>query len=93
MDEAITTYRAKGKEIGLVFLFKYDLQGNLKQFEIAEGELNEQQIKWLFSSHFPSSEIIMKTVWMKDKKYLKVFYRKGAKDAKVNSVDFCFSHF
>lgn len=73
MNESVTTYRAKGKEIGLVFLFKYDLQGNLKLFEIAEGELNDQQIKWLFSTHFPSNETTMKTIWMKEKKYLKVF--------------------
>ena len=69
-----TTYRAKGKEIGLVFLFKYDLNGNLKLFEIAEGDLNAQQMKWLFAqANFPANESIMKTIWMKDKKYLKVF--------------------
>ena len=32
----LTTYRAKGKEIGLVFLFKYDLMGNLRLFEVCE---------------------------------------------------------
>jgi hypothetical protein len=72
--EQLTTYRAKGKEIGLVFLFKYCLNGNLKLFEISEGELNGQQMKWLFAqANFPADESIMKTLWMKDKKYLKVF--------------------
>lgn len=71
--EFVTTYRAKGKEIGLVFLFKYDLNGNLKLFEIAEGELNGQQMKWLFSPNFPANESIIKAVWSKDKKYTKVF--------------------
>lgn len=72
--EQFTTYRCKGKEIGLVFLFKYDLKGNLKLFEIAEGELNAQQMKWLFASaNFPADESIMRSIWMKDKKYLKVF--------------------
>lgn len=72
--EQFTTYRAKGKEIGLVFLFKYDLKGNLKLFEIAEGELNANQMKWLFASaNFPADESIMRSIWMKDKKYLKVF--------------------
>lgn len=71
--EQLTTYRAKGKEIGLIFLFKYNLNGNLKLFEISEGELNDEQMKWLFSSNYPSNEKIMKTVWMKLKKYLKVF--------------------
>jgi hypothetical protein len=70
--EQLTTYRAKGKEIGLVFLFKYDLNGNLKLFEISEGELNEVQMKWLFT-HFPASESRMQTLWMKDEKYTKVF--------------------
>lgn len=72
--EQFTTYRAKGKEIGLVFLFKYDLKGNLKLFEIAEGELNANQMKWLFANaNFPADESIMRSIWMKDKKYLKVF--------------------
>ena len=72
--EQLTTYRAKGKEIGLVFLFKYDLNGNLKLFEIADGELNPKQMKWLFSeSNFPACESIMRSIWIKDKKYTKVF--------------------
>lgn len=71
--EQLTTYRAQGKEIGLVFLFKYDLNGNLKLFEISEAELNEKQIKWLFSANFPATEDKMKTVWMKDENYTKVF--------------------
>lgn len=71
--EQLTTYRAKGKEIGLVFLFKYDLNGNLKLFEISEGELNNEQIKWLFSPNFPANENIIKTIWSKEKKYTKVF--------------------
>ena len=71
--EQLTTYRAKGKEIGLVFLFKYDLNGNLKLFEISEGELNNEQMKWLFSPNLPANENIIKTIWSKDKKYTKVF--------------------
>lgn len=71
--EQLTTYRAKGKEIGLVFLFKYDLNGNLKLFEISEGQLNPEQMKWLFSPNFPANEIIMVSIWGKDKKYTKVF--------------------
>lgn len=70
--EQLTTYRAKGKEIGLVFLFKYCLNGNLRAFQIEEGNLNPQQTKWLFS-HFPADETIMNTVWQKDPNYKKVF--------------------
>ena len=71
--EQLTTYRAKGKEIGLVFLFKYDLNGNLKLFEISEGQLNDTQMKWLFSPNFPANESIIQRVWMKEEKYTKVF--------------------
>jgi hypothetical protein len=61
----LTTYTVKSKKKGLIFLFKYDLNGHLKAFEILEGELNPRQIRWLFSTNFPSDEIIMKTVWQK----------------------------
>lgn len=72
--QQLTTYRATGKEIGLVFLFKYDLNGHLREFKIEDGELNGNQMKWLFSgSNFPASESIMKTVWMVEDKYKKVF--------------------
>lgn len=71
--EQLTTYRAKGKDIGLIFLFKYDLNGNLRVFEISEGELNTKQIGWLFSLNFPATESIMKTVWIKDKSYKEKF--------------------
>jgi hypothetical protein len=63
--EPLTVYRAKGKEIGLVFLFKYCLNGNLRAFKIEEGNLNGAQMKWLFSNaNFPANETIMTTVWM-----------------------------
>jgi hypothetical protein len=72
--EQLTTYRAKGKEIGLVFLFKYDLNGNFKLFEIEDGELNGEQMKWLFcQANFPANESIIKTIWMLQEKYLKHF--------------------
>ena len=41
MNEQLNTYRAKGKEIGLVFLFKYDLKGNLKQLTNNTGSVDE----------------------------------------------------
>ena len=71
--EQLTTYRAKGKKSDLEFLFKYDLNGNLKAFQIVNGELNEDQVQWLFSFHFPATEIIIKTKWMKLEKYTNVF--------------------
>ncbi len=71
--EQLNTYRAKGKELGLVFLFKYDLNGNLREFKIEEGDLNANQMKWLFSVNFPAHESMMRSVWMVEPKYKKVF--------------------
>lgn len=71
--EQLTTYRAKGKQIGLELLFKYDLNGNLKAFEIAEGTLDQKQQKWLFNiDHFPSDEIKMK-YWESSKDFNEKF--------------------
>ncbi len=68
--EQLTTYRAKGKTIGLVFLFKYDLNGHLREFKIEEGDLNGEQMKWLFAgANFPANESIIRSVWMKEKAY------------------------
>lgn len=72
MDQ-LTTYRAEGKGNGLVFLFKYDLNGNLKAFEIPDGQLNNEQMFWLFSSNFPATEQLIKDNWMKVSKFKKHF--------------------
>ena len=53
--EPLTTYRAKGKEIGLVFLFKYDLMGNLRLFEVCDGVLNRDQRQWLLTGYLPEN--------------------------------------
>jgi len=39
--EQYTTYRAKGKDLGLTFFFAYDLNGNLKAFKIEKGKLKK----------------------------------------------------
>ncbi|HLT54394.1 MAG TPA: hypothetical protein VKZ97_10895 [Flavobacteriaceae bacterium] len=84
----LTTYRAKGHAIGLVFLFKYDLNGHLRGFKIEEGELNQEQKRWMFSgSNFPVSETMMQQVWMKDPRYKKLF------DVQVNKADVSFESF
>lgn len=51
--EQLTTYRVKHKLNGLVFLFKYDLNGNYRSNEISEGVLTPAQIKWLFTGYLP----------------------------------------
>jgi hypothetical protein len=90
--EQLTTYRAKGKEIGLVFLFKYDLNGNLKLFEISEGELNEEQTTWLFS-RFPARESIIQEIWSKVEKFLKIFtIEKSPADLSFESAWTLYNH-
>lgn len=49
--EQLTAYKIKGKTIGLEFLFKYDLNGNLKVFEVVTGQLDQKQQDWLFRGH------------------------------------------
>lgn len=71
--EQFTTYRAKGKVTGLILLFKYDLKGNLKKFEIEDGELSEAQQSWLFNvNHFPANEQKM-NFWAKSKSFSSKF--------------------
>lgn len=82
--EQLTTYRAQGKTIGLVFLFKYDLRGNLKEFKIEDGTLDEAQKKWLFSQNFPATEDLIKNNWLKLNAYKKVF------DVKKSPADLSF---
>lgn len=82
----ITTYRAKGKVIGLVMLFNYDLKGNLKAFSIDEGILDELQQNWLFNiKHFPSNEVKMK-YWAKSPDFLEKF------DVQVIPADLSFDN-
>jgi hypothetical protein len=72
--EQYTIFRAKGREIGLLFLFYYDLNGHLKRFEIAEGSLNTNQICWLFDvKNFPATQQYMEEVWMKHSAFIKAF--------------------
>lgn len=71
--EQLTTYRAKGKKMGLSLLFKYDLYGNFKNLEVDESELSPQQWNWLFSARFPAHESIMINTWLKQVDYKEKF--------------------
>ncbi|MDX6187969.1 hypothetical protein SGQ83_01290 [Flavobacterium sp. Fl-318] len=63
--EQLTTYTVKSKVNGFIWLFKYYLKGDLKSFEVLDGQLSQKQIVWLFaSSNFPATENIMKKIWM-----------------------------
>lgn len=56
--EQLTTYRVTGKTTPISFIFKYDLNGDLKVFEIVGEPLNSAQKKWLFGTgyYFPIDE-------------------------------------
>lgn len=73
MTEQLTTYRATGKTNGLVFLFKYDLNGVLRAFQVEAGEMNDKQMFWLFSEHFPAKEHLIVNNWIKHPAYRKIF--------------------
>lgn len=55
----MVTYKVKGKDVGLEFLFKYDLNGVLMVFE-KNQPLTEEQRLWLYSARFPETEVLMK---------------------------------
>lgn len=55
----LTIYKVKGKESGLEFIFKYDLNGYLLEFN-KNTPLTEQQRLWLYSNLFPETELLMK---------------------------------
>lgn len=57
MSEIVTTYTVKGRKTSIIWEFKYDLNGLLSNFKIVEGELDDQQKKWLFYyTRFPYTE-------------------------------------
>ncbi len=92
--EQLTVYRAKGKTVGLTFLFKYNLKGHLRHFEVTEGDLNPEQKQWLFmKGHFPADESIMKNFWLKDKKYRDMFFlEKAAPDLSFDALWELYDH-
>lgn len=69
MQDLVNTYTVKSKQSAVLWQFKYDLKGNLKAFEILEGQLTQRQKQWLFmAGNFPITEEVMQKVWLKDLK-------------------------
>lgn len=92
--EQLTVYRAQGKEIGLCFLFKYDLNGFLKAFEVAEGNMIEKQVLWLMRipegkdiPRFPAFEKDFKEQWQGNPDIMAKF------DISVSPADLTFEAF
>lgn len=62
----LTVYKVKGRDQGLEFIFKYNLNGNLEVFE-KNCPLDERQIAWLYNKdRFPEFEHQIKSYWMKE---------------------------
>ncbi len=68
----LTVYKVKGRDQGLEFIFKYDLNGILVSFE-KNQELVGKQITWLYSERFPEKEEQMQNYWIADPSMRKKF--------------------
>lgn len=66
-----TIYKVKGKDVGLEFVFKYDLNGVLMSFE-KNTALTDAQRLWLYSERFPETESLMR-MWISDRAMRKKF--------------------
>ncbi|QYS86324.1 hypothetical protein JJC03_15600 [Flavobacterium oreochromis] len=52
--EQVTTYTVKSKMDCFIWVFKYNLNGVFRSFEVLDGELSPKQYNWLFNSgQFP----------------------------------------
>ncbi|MDC9722393.1 MAG: hypothetical protein PSN34_06425 [Urechidicola sp.] len=56
MKQPLKTYNIIGSSFKGVMVFKYDLNGILVAFELQDVVMNQQQVAWLFSRHFPYKE-------------------------------------
>lgn len=69
-----TTYIIKGKNNDTEYLFKYDLEGNLRTFEVVGAPLTDTQIVWFFKgNNIPSREQFMLDYWLKLPKFKSLF--------------------
>lgn len=67
--ENCTTYTVTHKNANILWVFKYDLKGNLKAFEIQDKPLTKSQLDFLFvQQKFQMNETQMKETWLKQKK-------------------------
>ena len=61
ITEPLTTYTVTGNDTNIVWQFKYDLNGLLKEFKLVEGNLDNKQVGWLFNKdRFPYAEKTIK---------------------------------
>ncbi|MEO2064471.1 MAG: hypothetical protein ABGW97_15925 [Christiangramia sp.] len=67
--EQTSTYTVKHKKAKILWVFKYDLNGNLRSFTVDDRPLSTSQINFLFAErNFPFKESQMKEVWLSAKK-------------------------
>lgn len=81
-----TSYTVKSKKSVNTWEFKYDLNGDLKSFNILDGALTDMQKQWLFlKGNFPISENMMKRFWIPN---LKQFF-----EITIGEIDLSFEAF
>jgi len=70
----LKTYTVKSKKSENTWEFKYDLNGNLKAFNILQGILTSIQVEWLFKKgNFPIKEATIREQWLsKLKKHFEI---------------------
>ena len=56
MNEVVKIYNVIGSGFKGVWVFKYNLNGVLAAFELQDVIMNDKQVLWLFSRHFPYKE-------------------------------------
>lgn len=67
------TYTIKSKDVCAVWVFKYQLDGELRSFEVLDGSFTVKQADWLFrGGRFPYNEEIMKKWLTYFKKYFEI---------------------
>ncbi len=70
--EQRNTYRIKGKIVPVEMLFKFDLNGNFRSFELVEGIFNQVQVEWI-KKLYPFTEKELKEKWLDNKQLKDLF--------------------
>lgn len=74
MESPKTSYTCKSRNTNLIWIFKYDLEGELRSFEILGNGLTPEQVVWIFNpDRFPYKETMI-SLWQKHlKKNFEIF--------------------
>ncbi len=60
MNEPLTSYTCRSRNTNVIWIFRFNLEGQIKSFEIHGDALTSKQVNWLFSeNNFPVSEDVV----------------------------------